>query len=125
MCSTACSQACLFAFENDVRALSLRRNCSAEARTSSSVAGGSKWYRVLMFRHMTGVCPKSGIGAGFVFVATSQRGWQPGIGRVVPQTRRYIGEAAPATQAAATGEAQQLYPVPQAGHGQTVHDRHT
>jgi hypothetical protein len=29
-----------------------------------------------MFRHMTGVCPKSGIGTGFAFVATSRRDWR-------------------------------------------------
>src|SRR5260370_28816636 len=71
MWSTACSQACLFAFENDLRPLSLRTYCSAEARTSSSVAGGSKWYRVLMFRHMTGVCLKIRRGHVLGFVSIS------------------------------------------------------
>src|SRR3954463_15435113 len=33
--------------------LNLRTNCKAEARISSSVAGGSKLASVLMFRHMT------------------------------------------------------------------------
>jgi hypothetical protein len=32
--------------------LSFRTNWSAEARISSSVAGGSKFDRVLMFRHI-------------------------------------------------------------------------
>src|SRR6185369_10433906 len=32
--------------------LNLRTNCSADARISSSVAGGSKFARVLMLRHI-------------------------------------------------------------------------
>src|SRR4051812_20335181 len=44
--------------EGAVKPLILRTNCSDAARISSSVAGGSKLNRVLMFRHMTskGVC---------------------------------------------------------------------
>src|SRR5690606_18212087 len=42
-----------FAAEGRVCPLTLRTYCSAEARISSSVAGGSKWKRTLMFRHMT------------------------------------------------------------------------
>src|SRR5262249_51412420 len=51
-CSTARLKAAWFALEGRVNPLSLRTNCSAEARISSSVAGGSKLCSVLMFRHM-------------------------------------------------------------------------
>ena len=41
-----------FAFDGFVDPLTFRTNCSAAARISLSVAGGSKLWRVLMFRHM-------------------------------------------------------------------------
>src|SRR5262249_30164639 len=50
--STAWLNAASLAFEGCVKPLSLRTNCSAEARISSSVAGGSKLNSVRMFRHM-------------------------------------------------------------------------
>ena len=37
--------------------LSFRTNWSADARISSSVAGGSKFASVLMFRHMVSIVP--------------------------------------------------------------------
>ena len=42
----------VFAFDGAVKPLSLRTNCNDAARTSSSVAGGSKLKSVLMFLHM-------------------------------------------------------------------------
>jgi hypothetical protein len=50
--STARANASSLARDGRVVPLSLRTNCSAEARISSSVAGGSKFASVLMFRHM-------------------------------------------------------------------------
>ncbi len=41
-----------FTFDGLLKPLSLRTNCSAEARISVSVAGGSKLNSVLMLRHM-------------------------------------------------------------------------
>src|SRR6187455_643868 len=51
--STARLNASSFACDGLLKPDSLRTNCSAEARTSSPVAGGSKLNRVLMLRHMT------------------------------------------------------------------------
>src|SRR5262249_27185518 len=51
-CSTARLKAASLAFDGRVQPLSLRTNCSAEAWTSSWVAGGSKLCKVLMLRHM-------------------------------------------------------------------------
>src|SRR5262249_27904718 len=51
-CSTARLNAAWFALDGRVNPLSLRTNCRADARISSSVAGGSKLCSVLMFRHM-------------------------------------------------------------------------
>ena len=42
-----------FALDGLLKPLNLRTNCSAEARISVSVAGGSKLNSVLMLRHMT------------------------------------------------------------------------
>src|SRR5215467_9048422 len=50
--STARSKAIWFALEGRVKPLSLRTNCSEEARISSSVAGGLKLWSVLILRHM-------------------------------------------------------------------------
>jgi hypothetical protein len=50
--STARLKATSLALEGALKPLSLRTNCKAAARISSSVAGGSKLYKVLMFRHM-------------------------------------------------------------------------
>src|SRR6266700_2319513 len=50
--STARSNAASLAFEGSVKPLSLRTNCSAEERISSSVAGGSKLNKVRMLRHI-------------------------------------------------------------------------
>src|SRR6185369_5459943 len=50
--STARSNAASLAREGRVVPLSLRTNWSAEAWTSSSVAGGSKFASVLMFLHI-------------------------------------------------------------------------
>jgi hypothetical protein len=41
-----------FAFDGFVKPLILRTNCSAAARTSSSVVGGSKLKSGLIFRHI-------------------------------------------------------------------------
>ena len=50
--STARSNTASFAFDGFCDPLTLRTYWSAAARTSSSVAGGSKLWSVLMFRHM-------------------------------------------------------------------------
>ena len=50
--STARLNASSLAFDGRLDPLSLRTNCSADARISSSVAGGSKLASVLMLRHM-------------------------------------------------------------------------
>ena len=50
--STARSNASALACDGLVNPLILRTYCSAAARTSSSVAGGSKLYNVRMLRHM-------------------------------------------------------------------------
>src|SRR5215213_3140120 len=50
--STARWKASWLSFDGLLKPLSLRTNCSDAARISSSVAGGSKLNRVLMFRHM-------------------------------------------------------------------------
>lgn len=50
--STARSNAAWFAFEGLVKPLSFLTNCTDAARTSSSVAGGSKLNSVLMFLHI-------------------------------------------------------------------------
>src|SRR5262249_1347699 len=50
-CSTARSNAGSFAREGFVKPESLRTNCSADARISSSEAGGGKVWRGLRFRH--------------------------------------------------------------------------
>jgi hypothetical protein len=50
--STACWKAASFAFDGSVNPLSFRTNCTADARISSSVAGGAKLKRVRMFLHI-------------------------------------------------------------------------
>src|SRR5688572_16781232 len=50
--STARLKTSSFAFDGRVVPLNFRTNCSAEARTSSSEAGGSKFASVFMLRHM-------------------------------------------------------------------------
>src|SRR5690606_26997212 len=50
--STARLTASSSAFDASFVPLSLRTNCSAEARISSSVAGGRNFASVLMLRHM-------------------------------------------------------------------------
>jgi anti-sigma regulatory factor (Ser/Thr protein kinase) len=55
--STARSKAASLAFEGFVEPLILRTYCSAEARTSSGVAGGAKLWSVLMLRHMLQTVP--------------------------------------------------------------------
>jgi hypothetical protein len=50
--STARSKASVLACEGFVNPLTLRTYWIADARISSSVAGGSKLWRVLMLRHM-------------------------------------------------------------------------
>src|SRR3989442_14828782 len=51
--ATALLNAASFACEGCVVPLSFRTNCNADARISSSVAGGSKFASVLMFLHMS------------------------------------------------------------------------
>src|SRR6266403_5634111 len=51
--STALLKIASFACEGCVVPLSLRTNCSADARISSSVAGGAKFASVLMFLHIS------------------------------------------------------------------------
>ena len=53
--STARSNAASFAREGFVKPESFRTNCTAAARTSSSVAGGSKLNSVRMLRHIRGL----------------------------------------------------------------------
>ena len=50
--STAPSNAAWLAYDGLLKPVTLRTNCRAAASISSSVAGGSKWYSGLMFRHM-------------------------------------------------------------------------
>lgn len=50
--STALSKGSRFAADGVWKPLIFRTNCNAAERTSSSVAGGSKLYSVLMFLHM-------------------------------------------------------------------------
>jgi hypothetical protein len=50
--STARSKAAAFARDGRVVPVSFRTNCSDAARISSSVAGGSKFASVLIFRHI-------------------------------------------------------------------------
>src|SRR4030095_15511158 len=50
--TTAAWNACSFALDGALKPESLRTNWSEAARISSSVAGGSKLYRVRMLRHM-------------------------------------------------------------------------
>ncbi len=50
--STARLNGSSFARDGFVVPLSFRTNCTAEARLSSSVAGGEKFANVLMFLHM-------------------------------------------------------------------------
>ncbi len=50
--STARSKAAWFDCDGLVNPLTLRTNCTAAARTSASVAGGSKLNSSLMFRHI-------------------------------------------------------------------------
>ena len=52
--STARLNAASLTLDGLVNPDSLRTNCSDAARTSSSVAGGSKLKSVLMFRHIRG-----------------------------------------------------------------------
>src|SRR6266567_2375869 len=50
--STAATNAASFAFDGLLKPLTFRTNCNDAARISSSVTGGAKLKRVLMFRHM-------------------------------------------------------------------------
>ena len=59
--STENRNAASFAFDGFVKPLTLRTNCSAAARISSSVDGGSKLKSVLMFLHMGCLPFKSGV----------------------------------------------------------------
>jgi hypothetical protein len=52
-CCTARLNAASLAFDGALKPLNLRTNCTAEARISSSVAGGAKLNRVLMFLHIS------------------------------------------------------------------------
>jgi hypothetical protein len=58
--STARPKAASFTLEGFWEPLTLRTYWSAAARTSSSVAGGSKLWSVLMFRHMASSSRSSG-----------------------------------------------------------------
>jgi len=51
--STATTNAASFALEGLLKPLIFRTNCNEAARISSSVIGGSKLKRFLMFLHMT------------------------------------------------------------------------
>ena len=57
--STARSNAASFAFDGFCDPLTLRTYCSAAARTSSSLTGGSKLWSVLMFLHMPAAYPQT------------------------------------------------------------------
>src|SRR5690348_7609988 len=59
--SMAARKAASFAFDGLVKPLIFLTNCSEAARISSSVTGGSKLKRVLMFLHM---------GVGLTFILT-------------------------------------------------------
>jgi hypothetical protein len=50
--STAARKAASLAFDGLLKPLTLRTNCNEAARISSSVAGGSKLKRLLMFLHI-------------------------------------------------------------------------
>ena len=51
--STAAMNAASFALDGLLKPLTFRTNCSEAARISSSVTGGEKLKRVLMFRHIS------------------------------------------------------------------------
>ena len=51
--STAARNAVSFAFDGLLKPLTFRTNCSEAARISSSVTGGAKLKRVLIFRHIS------------------------------------------------------------------------
>src|SRR5947209_5110343 len=51
--STAAKKAASLALDGEFMPLTLRTNCNAAARISSSVAGGSKLKRILMFLHIS------------------------------------------------------------------------
>jgi hypothetical protein len=55
--STAARNEASFAFDGLVNPQIFLTNCSDAARTSSSVTGGSKLKRILMFLHMHLLCP--------------------------------------------------------------------
>src|SRR5947208_2646909 len=67
--STAARKAASFAFDGLLKPLTLRTNCRAAARISSSVTGGAKLNRILMFRHIS-VCLD---GLGLAKAAGGQR----------------------------------------------------
>src|SRR5215210_3230754 len=50
--STAAKNAASFALDGLLKPVTFRTNCNEAARSSSSVTGGSKLNRVLMFRHI-------------------------------------------------------------------------
>src|SRR5713101_9586503 len=65
--STAARNAASLAFDGLLKPLTFRTNCSEAARISSSVTGGSKLKRVLMFLHM--VAPRLVRAGGCLFRA--------------------------------------------------------
>src|SRR4030081_966485 len=51
--STAARNAASFVFDGLLKPLTFRTNCREAARISSSVTGGAKLKRILIFRHMS------------------------------------------------------------------------
>ena len=51
--STAARNAASFVFDGLLKPLTFRTNCREAARISSSVTGGEKLKRILIFRHMS------------------------------------------------------------------------
>ena len=51
--STAARKAASFVFDGLLKPLTFRTNCREAARISSSVTGGEKLKRILIFRHMS------------------------------------------------------------------------
>src|SRR5262249_17604393 len=82
--STARLNAASLTFEGCAKPLSLRTNCTAEARISSSVAGGSKLNSVRILRHID--CSSDRVGS---------RGWQPRLTRKNIAASRSTTDASP------------------------------
>src|SRR6185295_8231145 len=85
---TARSNASAFACDGLLKPESLRTNCSAEAWTSSSVAGGSKLNNVSMLRHIASVLQRVDIMRPLYQNRAARAKRHANSGTVVPLSRR-------------------------------------